>query len=102
MPVRRIVAMASIIGYPRKRRRDDTRFAERERPVRYVRAFFAFWYAFLIGDDWRIAAGVVATLLLAAFVAHALNSALAAGVAVLGVLVTCGVALARSMWSRSG
>lgn len=28
----------------------------------YVRAFFRFWYEFIIGDDWRIAAGVTAVL----------------------------------------
>ena len=27
-----------------------------------VRAFFAFWYEFIVGDDWRVAAGVVAAL----------------------------------------
>jgi hypothetical protein len=27
-----------------------------------VRAFFAFWYDFIVGDDWRVAAGVVAAL----------------------------------------
>jgi hypothetical protein len=29
---------------------------------RRVRAFAHFWYDFLIGDDWRIALGVVLTL----------------------------------------
>jgi len=27
-----------------------------------VRAFGAFWYDFIIGDDWQVAAGVVAAL----------------------------------------
>lgn len=27
-----------------------------------VRAFGAFWYDFLIGDDWRVAATVIAAL----------------------------------------
>jgi hypothetical protein len=27
-----------------------------------IRAFFRFWRDFLIGDDWRIAAGVTAVL----------------------------------------
>jgi hypothetical protein len=27
-----------------------------------VRAFLAFWYDFVIGDDWRVAAGVVVAL----------------------------------------
>jgi len=27
-----------------------------------IRAFAAFWYDFVIGDDWRVAAGVVIAL----------------------------------------
>ena len=27
-----------------------------------VRGFFRFWYDFIVGDDWRIAAGVVVVL----------------------------------------
>jgi hypothetical protein len=27
-----------------------------------LRSFAAFWYDFLVGDDWRIAAGTVAAL----------------------------------------
>jgi len=30
--------------------------------MRYVVLFGRFWWDFLIGDDWRIAAGVTATL----------------------------------------
>jgi hypothetical protein len=29
-----------------------------------LRAFGAFWYDFIIGDDWRVAFGVAATLTL--------------------------------------
>ena len=29
----------------------------------WARSFGAFWYDFVIGDDWRVAAGVVAGLL---------------------------------------
>jgi uncharacterized membrane protein YfcA len=28
-----------------------------------VKAFFRFWYDFIIGDDWKIAAAVVTVLL---------------------------------------
>jgi hypothetical protein len=28
----------------------------------FVRGFGRFWYDFIVGDDWRIAAGVVAVL----------------------------------------
>lgn len=61
-----------------------------------VRAFFAFWYDFLIGDDWGIAVGVVAALLLTALIAHRVDATLAAGVLLLGLLLTTGVALYRA------
>lgn len=31
--------------------------------MRYIVAFFAFWYDFIIGDDWTVAAGVVTALI---------------------------------------
>jgi hypothetical protein len=34
--------------------------------MRRLRTFGAFWYDFVIGDDWRIALGVVAGLALTA------------------------------------
>jgi uncharacterized membrane protein YfcA len=42
--------------------------------VRWLRQFGAFWYDFIVGDDWRIAAGVIVTIT-AVFVAahHDLN-----------------------------
>jgi hypothetical protein len=30
--------------------------------VTKLRAFAAFWYDFVVGDDWRVALGVVAAL----------------------------------------
>jgi hypothetical protein len=30
--------------------------------VRWVRGFGRFWYDFIVGDDWRIAAGVCLVL----------------------------------------
>jgi hypothetical protein len=30
--------------------------------MRFIRAFGRFWYDFIVGDDWRIAAGVVVVL----------------------------------------
>ncbi len=41
--------------------------------MNYLKQFFLFWYDFIIGDDWRIAAGVVI------------------GLVITGVLVTAGV-----------
>ena len=34
----------------------------------FIRGFGQFWYDFLIGDDWKIAAAVVATLTIGAVV----------------------------------
>jgi hypothetical protein len=36
-----------------------------------IKAFGAFWYDFVIGDDWHVAALVVAGLVLTAILAHA-------------------------------
>jgi hypothetical protein len=30
--------------------------------MRYLRSFGAFWWDFIVGDDWRVAAGVVIAL----------------------------------------
>ena len=30
--------------------------------MRFVKGFARFWWDFIVGDDWRIAAGVVAVL----------------------------------------
>jgi hypothetical protein len=35
-----------------------------------IKAFGAFWYDFVIGDDWHVAALVVAGLVLTAVLAH--------------------------------
>ena len=72
--------------------------------MRYVRGFLRFWLEFVVGDDWRIAAGVVAVLAVGAVlvgtdaVDHALV-ALVVGAGVMAVAVTRvvvgGVAAAR-------
>jgi hypothetical protein len=41
--------------------------------MRYVVAFFAFWYDFLVGDDWLAALGAVAALGLTAALTGAHN-----------------------------
>ena len=38
--------------------------------MKYVVAFLCFWYEFIVGDDWRIAVGVVAAIGSTALVAH--------------------------------
>jgi hypothetical protein len=38
--------------------------------MRYVKSFMVFCYDFVIGDDWRMALGVVVGLALTALLAH--------------------------------
>jgi hypothetical protein len=39
--------------------------------IRRLKAFGAFWYDFVIGDDWTVAAGVAAALVITAIVVRA-------------------------------
>jgi hypothetical protein len=39
--------------------------------VEWLKSFGAFWYDFVIGDDWHVAAIVVAVLAVAALLVHA-------------------------------
>jgi len=56
--------------------------------VNYVVGFFRFLYDFIIGDDWRIAAGVVAAIGLTALLSHhGLNAWWLMVVSVIAVLV---------------
>jgi len=36
-----------------------------------VAGFFRFWYDFIVGDDWTVAAGVIAALVVIAWLARA-------------------------------
>ena len=38
--------------------------------MRYVRAFARFWWDFVVGDDWRAAAGIAGLLALTWFLEH--------------------------------
>jgi hypothetical protein len=57
--------------------------------MRVVIGFLRFWWEFVIGDDWRIAAGVSLVLALAAL----LVSQTSAAHALVAVAATVGVAL---------
>jgi hypothetical protein len=66
----------------------------------FLKAFGRFWYDFVVGDDWRIAAGVV--LVLAAGAAVVATDAVSDGVlvplvgaAIIGVVAVSIVAGAR-------
>ncbi len=56
--------------------------------MRYVKALGRFWYDFIVGEDWRIAVGVAATLAAGALLASA--DAVRGGVLV--VLVAAAIA----------
>jgi len=38
--------------------------------VSYVRSFGRFWWNFIVGDDWRVAAGVAVALGLTSLLTH--------------------------------
>jgi hypothetical protein len=65
--------------------------------VKWIRSFALFWYDFVVGDDWRLAVGVVAGLGLTALLAHATSVAAwwAAPLVVLVVLVASTLLAAR-------
>ena len=38
--------------------------------MRYVKSFGLFWWNFIVGDDWRVAAGLAVALSLTWLLAH--------------------------------
>jgi hypothetical protein len=38
--------------------------------MRYVKAFALFWWDFIVGDDWRVAAGLAIALGLTSVLTH--------------------------------
>jgi hypothetical protein len=71
--------------------------------VRFVKGFGRFWWDFIVGDDWRIAAGVVLVLAAGALlVAHtsAPDGVVAAVVAVGIVTVAIGSIAASALRAR--
>ena len=61
-----------------------------------LKAFGAFWYDFVVGDDWRVALGVVAALLVTYAVSR--SSVPAWWIVPLGVAVL----LSASLWQATG
>jgi hypothetical protein len=57
--------------------------------VRFLSAFARFWWDFVVGDDWRIAAGVVVVLALGALLVAATEApdGLVAALMALGILL---------------
>ena len=60
--------------------------------TRWLKAFGAFWYDFVVGDDWRVAVGVALSLVLTLVVSESTSSAWWI------VPVTAGLLLPYSLW----
>ena len=58
--------------------------------MRFVRAFFGFWYDFLVGDRWELFVGPIAALFLAWLAVRASVPAPLAGVLLFVVLAGVG------------
>jgi hypothetical protein len=71
--------------------------------VRFVKGFGRFWWDFIVGDDWRIAAGVLAVLAAGALMVadtSAPDALVAAVVAVGIVTVAIGSIAASALRAR--
>ncbi len=69
--------------------------------MKYITGFFAFWYDFIVGDAWEVAAGVVLMLL----VLYAAVRLLGEGVSMYGALLMpllITALLAYSIWRVRG
>jgi len=71
--------------------------------VKWLRNFGLFWYDFIIGDDWRVAAGVVIVVPLVYVAAHhGINAWWLLPIAVAALLaVSVGVEARRARSTRS-
>jgi hypothetical protein len=66
--------------------------------VRFARGFLRFWWDFIVGDDWRIAAGVVIVLTAGALLVArtAAPDGLVAALTALGIVVVAVGSIATS------
>jgi hypothetical protein len=65
--------------------------------MKFIKGFFAFWYDFIVGDAWEVAAGVVIGLLALYFFIHYATPGLEVYAAYL-LPVAFMVLLAYSLW----
>jgi hypothetical protein len=66
--------------------------------VRFAKGFLRFWWDFIVGDDWRIAAGVVVVLAAGALLVArtAAPDGLVAALTALGIVVVAVGSIAAS------
>ena len=62
----------------------------------FIKRFLAFWYDFIVGDDWVVAVGVVALLTGAGVLAHANLQTSAWVLMPVGVVVVLAISLRRA------
>lgn len=67
--------------------------------IKGMRAFGAFWYGFVIGDDWRVALGVMCTLALTYAISHT-ASAPTWPLMIVAVVVLLGTSVRRAIRPR--
>ena len=69
----------------------------------FTRAFFSFWWDFIVGDDWRLAAGTVLTLLLAGLVNRAEGDVQSVAwlIAPVDVVLTLSISVGQAVCKRA-
>jgi hypothetical protein len=69
--------------------------------MNFVRQFLAFWYDFIVGDDWVVAAGVVILLAVTGVLAHVNLHTTAWVLMPVGVVIVLAISLRRAVTPRS-
>jgi hypothetical protein len=71
--------------------------------LKYIVGFFRFWYDFIIGDCWQIAAGTVVVLGTGALIAHiqAISQELIAPAVGIGIFLVAVLSLFTSTQKKS-
>jgi hypothetical protein len=64
--------------------------------MKLVKNFLAFWYDFIIGDDWVVAAGAVVLLAASGALAHGNLHTIAWVLMPVGVVVVLAISLRRA------
>jgi hypothetical protein len=67
-----------------------------------LKRFGAFWYDFIVGDDWVVAAGVVVLLAAAGALAHANMNTSAWVLMPVGVVLVLAISLWRATAAEPG
>jgi hypothetical protein len=67
----------------------------------FIKRFLAFWYDFIVGDDWVVAAGVVVLLTATGALARASMSTSAWVLMPVGVVLVLALSLRRATASSS-